>query len=158
VLAGRTQAVRLIGIDAPEVSPNDRARDQAHRLGIPLRELLDPVLRPHCRAPPAAGLLKPDARGRGRRVRVPALPRPSGRVILVTQEEPVLTVRLPADLEKRLERLARTTGRSKSYYVREALLQYLEDLEDYHVALKRLEEHLPGIPLEEVARRLGLED
>jgi RHH-type rel operon transcriptional repressor/antitoxin RelB len=79
-------------------------------------------------------------------------------VILVTQEEPVLTVRLPADLERRLERLARTTGRSKSYYVREALLQYLEDLEDYHVALKRLEEQLPGIPLEEVARRLGLED
>jgi micrococcal nuclease len=41
VLAGRTQAVRLIGIDAPEVSPNDRARDQARRLGVPLRELLD---------------------------------------------------------------------------------------------------------------------
>jgi RHH-type rel operon transcriptional repressor/antitoxin RelB len=70
----------------------------------------------------------------------------------------LLTVRLPADLERRLERLSRTTGRSKSYYVREALLQYLEDLEDYHLALKRLEEQLPGIPLEEVARRLGLED
>jgi micrococcal nuclease len=41
VLAGRTQTVRLIGIDAPEVSPNDRARDQARRLGVPLRELLD---------------------------------------------------------------------------------------------------------------------
>jgi micrococcal nuclease len=41
VLAGRTQTVRLIGIDAPEVSPNDRARDQARRLGAPLRELLD---------------------------------------------------------------------------------------------------------------------
>jgi RHH-type rel operon transcriptional repressor/antitoxin RelB len=70
----------------------------------------------------------------------------------------VLTVRLPTDLERRLERLARTTGRSKSYYVRQALLQYLEDLEDYHMALKRLEEQLPGIPMEEVARRLGLED
>jgi micrococcal nuclease len=41
VLGGRTQTVRLIGIDAPEVSPNDRARDQARRLGVPLRELLD---------------------------------------------------------------------------------------------------------------------
>ena len=41
MLAGRTQTVRLIGIDAPEVSPNDRARDQARMLGVPLRELLD---------------------------------------------------------------------------------------------------------------------
>jgi micrococcal nuclease len=41
VLASRTETVRLIGIDAPEVSPNDRARDQARRLGIPLRELLE---------------------------------------------------------------------------------------------------------------------
>ena len=41
LVAGRTETVRLIGIDAPEVSPNDRAGGQAHRLGIPLRELLD---------------------------------------------------------------------------------------------------------------------
>ena len=41
LVAGRTETVRLIGIDAPEASPNDRARDQATRLGIPLRELLD---------------------------------------------------------------------------------------------------------------------
>ncbi len=41
LVAGRTETVRLIGIDAPEVSPNDRARDQAHRLGVPLRDLLD---------------------------------------------------------------------------------------------------------------------
>ena len=39
-MAGRTETVRLIGIDAPEASPNDRARDQATRMGIPLRELL----------------------------------------------------------------------------------------------------------------------
>ena len=41
VLASRTETVRLIGIDAPEVSPNERARDQARRLGVPLRELLE---------------------------------------------------------------------------------------------------------------------
>jgi endonuclease YncB( thermonuclease family) len=40
-MAGRTETVRLVGIDAPEASPNDRARDQARRMGIPLRELLE---------------------------------------------------------------------------------------------------------------------
>ncbi len=40
VVASRTETVRLIGSDAPEASPNDRARDQAARLGISLRELL----------------------------------------------------------------------------------------------------------------------
>jgi micrococcal nuclease len=39
-VGGRTERVRLIGIDAPEASPSDRARDQARRLGIPLGELL----------------------------------------------------------------------------------------------------------------------
>jgi len=36
VVADRKETVRLIGIDAPEGSQNDRARDQAHRLGVPL--------------------------------------------------------------------------------------------------------------------------
>jgi micrococcal nuclease len=39
-VGGRTERVRLIGIDAPEASPSDRAMDQARRLGIPLGELL----------------------------------------------------------------------------------------------------------------------
>lgn len=70
----------------------------------------------------------------------------------------MIAVRLPPGIEKRLEKLARKTGRSKTFYVREAILQHLEDLEDYYLAVKRLEENLPGVPLEEVERRLGLED
>jgi len=70
----------------------------------------------------------------------------------------MIAVRLPPEVEKRLERLARKTGRSKTFYVREAILQHLEDLEDYYLAVQRLEENLPGIPLEEVERRLGLAD
>lgn len=70
----------------------------------------------------------------------------------------MIAVRLPPEVEKRLERLARRTGRSKTFYVREAVLQHLEDLEDYYLAVQRLEENLPGIPLEEVKRRLGLAD
>jgi len=70
----------------------------------------------------------------------------------------MIALRLPPEVEKRLERLARKTGRSKTFYVREAILQHLEDLEDYYMAVRRLEENLPGIPLEEVERRLGLAD
>ena len=42
----------------------------------------------------------------------------------------MLTLRRPADVEARLEDLARRTGRSTSFYAREALLEHLEDLED----------------------------
>ena len=42
----------------------------------------------------------------------------------------MLAIRLPQDIEKRLETLARRTGRTKTFYVREAILQHLEDLED----------------------------
>ena len=70
----------------------------------------------------------------------------------------MIAVRLPPDVEKRLQRLARKTGRSKTFYVREANLPHPEDLEDYYLTVQRLEENLPGIPLEEVERRLGLAD
>ena len=70
----------------------------------------------------------------------------------------MLALRLPADLEKRLEELARKTGRSKSYYARLAIEEFLQDREDYFLALSRLEEDLPGIPIDEVERRLGLVD
>ncbi len=70
----------------------------------------------------------------------------------------MLAIRLPKEIEERLEALARKTGRSKSYYVRQAILEHLDDLEDYYLALERLEQKLPGIPLDEVERRLGLQD
>jgi len=70
----------------------------------------------------------------------------------------MLALRLPADLEKRLGELARKTGRSKSYYARLAIEEFLEDQEDYLLAISRLEKDLPGIPIDEVVRRLGLVD
>lgn len=51
----------------------------------------------------------------------------------------MLAVRLSTELEERLERLARRTGRSKSFYAREALINYLDDLEDVYLAEGRLE-------------------
>ena len=72
----------------------------------------------------------------------------------------MLAIRLPEKIEKRLDRLAKRTGRTKTYYAREAILQHLEELEDIYLAEKRLAEIRSGrnktIPLEEVRRQLGL--
>jgi RHH-type transcriptional regulator, rel operon repressor / antitoxin RelB len=72
----------------------------------------------------------------------------------------MLAIRLPEKIEKRLSRLAKRTGRTKTYYAREAILQHLEDLEDIYLAEKRLAEIRAGrvrtIPLEKVMRRYGL--
>ncbi len=74
----------------------------------------------------------------------------------------MLTIRLPQSVEKRLERLARRTGRTKSYYVREAILQHLDDLEDIYLAERALEGIRNGedrtIPLEKVMKRHGVGD
>lgn len=73
----------------------------------------------------------------------------------------MLAIRLPQSIEKRLNRLARRTGRTKTYYVREAILQHLEDLEDMYAAERTLErirndeEHT--IPLENVMKQHGME-
>lgn len=51
----------------------------------------------------------------------------------------MLAIRLPEKEEKRLQDLAEKTGRSKSFYVREAILEHLDDLQDYYLAVHRLE-------------------
>ncbi|WP_045213117.1 type II toxin-antitoxin system RelB family antitoxin [Desulfonatronovibrio magnus] len=51
----------------------------------------------------------------------------------------MLAVRLPEDIEKKLVDLAEKTGRTKTYYAREAIIEHLEDLEDYYLAVHRLE-------------------
>jgi RHH-type transcriptional regulator, rel operon repressor / antitoxin RelB len=68
----------------------------------------------------------------------------------------MLAIRLPPEIEKRLSDLAKRTGRSKSYYAREAILEHLDDLEDYYLAAARVEE--ARLSLEDVEKRLGLED
>ncbi len=72
----------------------------------------------------------------------------------------MLAIRLPAEIEKRLEKLAKKTGRTKSYYVRQAILEYLEDLEDYYLAEDRLKSFSDDktIPLEEIIKRYGVEN
>ena len=69
----------------------------------------------------------------------------------------MLAIRLPAEVEKRLDALAQTTGRTKTFYAREAILEHLDDLEDLYLAEQRLIDHRAGktqaVPIEEVMRR-----
>jgi RHH-type transcriptional regulator, rel operon repressor / antitoxin RelB len=69
----------------------------------------------------------------------------------------MLGIRLEPELEERLERLARTTGRSKSFYARLAIRQFLEDREDYLLGIAALERREPRISLDELERELGLD-
>jgi RHH-type rel operon transcriptional repressor/antitoxin RelB len=80
----------------------------------------------------------------------------SGNRFLVLNLLNMLGIRLEPELEEKLNSLARETGRSKSYYAREAIRQYLEDREDYLKGIAALERREPTITLDELERRLGL--
>ena len=73
-----------------------------------------------------------------------------------------ISIRLPKDIEERLNRLAALTGRTKSYYLRELIMRGLDDLEDYYLAATVLERIRKGeektYSLNEVEQELGLED
>ncbi len=74
----------------------------------------------------------------------------------------MLAVRLPPEIEARLDALAKLTGRTKSYYAREAILEHLDDLEDIYLAENRLTDLRRGqtetTPLADVMKRYGLDD
>ena len=69
----------------------------------------------------------------------------------------MLAVRLDSSVERRLTQLAHETGRSKSYYVKQAIENFLEDREDYLLALAVLEKKEPRKTIVEVRKELGLE-
>ncbi|MHB1052415.1 MAG: type II toxin-antitoxin system RelB family antitoxin [Thiobacillus sp.] len=73
-----------------------------------------------------------------------------------------ISIRLPSDVEARLQNLAAVTGRSKTFYVTEAIREHLDDLEDLYLAEQRLIDIRAGRSkthtLEEVERSLGLAD
>ena len=66
----------------------------------------------------------------------------------------MLALRLPPAIEKRLSALAKKTGRTKSFYAREAILRQIEDIEDYYLARRRLARGGPRVTLENVERRV----
>ena len=70
----------------------------------------------------------------------------------------MISVRFPDAVEQRLAALAKQTGRSKSHYVRLAVEEFLEDREDYVLALSVLEKGNDRISLDKVVSELGLDD
>ena len=68
----------------------------------------------------------------------------------------MLAIRLDPNTESRLERLAKLTGRTKTFYARQAILEHLEDLEDTYLAIDRLKEPTKSYSAEEVKNELGL--
>jgi RHH-type transcriptional regulator, rel operon repressor / antitoxin RelB len=54
----------------------------------------------------------------------------------------MLAIRLDPETEERLAKLAKKTGRTKTFYAREAILEYLQDMEDYYLAVDLIQE--PG--------------
>jgi RHH-type rel operon transcriptional repressor/antitoxin RelB len=72
-----------------------------------------------------------------------------------------VSLRLPEDVSARLQDLAERTGRSKTFYMVEAIREHLDDLEDVYLAEQRLIDLRTGktqaVPLEEVMKRYGLE-
>ena len=69
----------------------------------------------------------------------------------------MLALRLPPEGEKRLDDLARKTGRTKSFYAREAILEHLADLEDAYLAEQRMRDNPQFVEFEDVLRELDID-
>ena len=68
----------------------------------------------------------------------------------------MLAIRLPEDIEARLAHIAKESGRTKTTLAREAILEYIDDLEDFYLAEARSRKNRKVIPLADVERELGL--
>ncbi len=73
-----------------------------------------------------------------------------------------VSLRLPDDLAARLDKIARRTGRTKTFYMIEAIREQIGDLEDLYLAEKRLGNIKSGksktTPLANVMKDYGLDD
>ena len=74
----------------------------------------------------------------------------------------MLAIRLPEGIEERLDILAKATGRTKTFYAREAILEHLDDLEDIYLAEKRYgavrSGRVKSVSLKNVMKQYDIED
>lgn len=68
----------------------------------------------------------------------------------------MLAIRLPEDIEKRLTQLAKQTGRTKTFYAKEAILEHLNDMEDKYLAIDRIEKPGKRWSLDEMEQDIDL--
>ncbi len=69
----------------------------------------------------------------------------------------MITVRLPPEIEQRIADLSARTGRTKTFYVEQAILEHLDELEDEYLALYRLENPAKRWTLDEMEQGLDME-
>jgi RHH-type transcriptional regulator, rel operon repressor / antitoxin RelB len=71
-----------------------------------------------------------------------------------------MSLRLPAQIQDRLTALSTLTGRSKTFYATEAIVEYIDDLEDAHLSSEIRARVRAGtearIPLSELLDEYGL--
>ena len=65
-----------------------------------------------------------------------------------------ISATIEEDLAEKLNDLAQKTHRKKSYYINQALREYLEAIEDYEIALSRKDGE--AVPLEIAKKELDL--
>jgi len=68
------------------------------------------------------------------------------------------SIRLPDELDARLEKLASKTGRSKTFYIKQAIEEHITDLEDVYLAERRMRAYDPAenATLDEMLTRHGV--
>ncbi|MFM9978372.1 MAG: CopG family transcriptional regulator [Sphingomonadaceae bacterium] len=73
-----------------------------------------------------------------------------------------MSLRLPAEVEGRLAALSALTGRSKTFYATEAIVEYIDDLENAHLSAAVLARVRAGteacVPLSDLLAEYGLAD
>ena len=69
----------------------------------------------------------------------------------------MLAIRLPEEIEARLAALATKTGRTKTFYAKEAILKHMDDMEDKYLAVDRLESSGKRWTLDEMEQDLDLD-
>lgn len=66
------------------------------------------------------------------------------------------SLRLNKELENRLDHLAQTTGRTKTFYIRQLIEDHIDELEDRYIAESRLEKPADRLTSKKIRQELGL--
>lgn len=66
----------------------------------------------------------------------------------------MLSIRLSKEINSRLENLATKTGRTKTFYVKQAIMEFLEEMEDAYLALDRIKNPTKRWKLSQVEKHI----